>query len=34
MYVYIMIDLMERTTYKIGISKHPKKRVMQLQTGN
>ena len=29
-----MIDLMERTTYKIGISKHPKKRVMQLQTGN
>ena len=29
-----MIDLTERSTYKIGISKNPKKRVKQLQTGN
>jgi len=32
-YVYLLQSL-EDGYYKIGISKHPKKRVKQLQTGN
>jgi predicted GIY-YIG superfamily endonuclease len=32
-YVYL-IQSLENSYYKIGISKHPKKRVEQLQTGN
>lgn len=32
-YVYL-IQSLEDGYYKIGISKHPKKRVKQLQTGN
>jgi predicted GIY-YIG superfamily endonuclease len=32
-YVYL-IQSLEDSRYKIGVSKHPKKRVQQLQTGN
>lgn len=32
-YVYL-IQSLENSYYKIGISKHPKKRVQELQTGN
>ncbi len=32
-YVYL-IQSLEDSYYKIGISKHPKKRVKELQTGN
>ena len=32
-YVYL-IQSLEDSRYKIGVSKHPKKRVKQLQTGN
>lgn len=32
-YVYLVQSL-ENSYYKIGISKHPKKRVRELQTGN
>lgn len=32
-HVYL-IQSLEDSTYKIGVSKHPKKRVKQLQTGN
>lgn len=32
-YVYL-IQSLENSYYKIGISKHPKKRVKELQTGN
>jgi len=29
-----LIQSLEDSRYKIGVSKHPKKRVLQLQTGN
>lgn len=32
-YIYL-IQSLEDSYYKIGVSKHPKKRVKQLQTGN
>lgn len=32
-YVYL-IQSLEDSRYKIGVSKHPKKRVKELQTGN
>jgi len=32
-YIYL-IQSLENSCYKIGVSKHPKKRVSQLQTGN
>ena len=32
-YVYL-IQSLEDSTYKIGVSKHPKKRIKELQTGN
>jgi len=32
-YVYL-IQSLEDSRYKIGVSKHPKKRIEQLQTGN
>jgi predicted GIY-YIG superfamily endonuclease len=32
-YVYL-IQSLEDSRYKIGVSKHPKKRISQLQTGN
>lgn len=32
-YVYL-IQSLEDSYYKIGVSKHPKKRIKQLQTGN
>lgn len=32
-YVYL-IQSLEDSSYKIGVSKHPKKRLKQLQTGN
>ena len=33
-YIYIMRDMGNKNLYKIGLSKDPKKRVCQLQTGN
>jgi hypothetical protein len=32
-YIYL-IQSLENSYYKIGVSKHPKKRIKQLQTGN
>ena len=32
-FVYL-IQSLEDSTYKIGVSKHPKKRIKELQTGN
>jgi predicted GIY-YIG superfamily endonuclease len=32
-YVYL-IQSLEDSTYKIGVSKHPNKRIKELQTGN
>jgi predicted GIY-YIG superfamily endonuclease len=32
-YVYL-IQSLENSYYKIGVSKHPKKRIKELQTGN
>ena len=32
-YIYL-IQSLENSYYKIGVSKHPKKRLKQLQTGN
>jgi len=29
-----LIQSLEDSRYKIGVSKHPKKRILQLQTGN
>ena len=32
-YIYL-IQSLEDSTYKIGVSKHPQKRIKELQTGN